>query len=369
MAKCDQYGVEYVDHYIGKCGNGQNTRVIIKCPKHVNKGEYDMAWTAFKDSPHGCPYCSGKNKTTADFAVYVKDSVEMLSEYRGLYYKIKCRCRDCGHLWETKAANLKRGRGCPECGRRAIGDQKRKSEGKFVLDLLEVNPAIKLAGEYKTCKTLTQFHCDIHDCTWGSIPSNILNQSATCPECAAESFHVKKFLTNEEFVGRLQRVMPNAIPLEEYRGCREKINILCSIHGCIIHSDPGHLLAGKAKCPECADTLSFGERTVKGFLEDHNILYIPQATFDGCRKLNLLRFDFYIPSTNTAIEYDGEQHYYPVFPLDGTPEEKLEYYNVCVENDAIKNAYCIDNHVNLIRIPYWDLENINQILEKEFIHT
>ena len=35
--------------------------------------------------------------------------------------------------------------------------------------------------------------------------------------------------------------------------------------------------------------------------------------------------------------------------------------------DNIKTKYCEDNHIKLIRIPYWDFDNIEQILTKELI--
>ena len=34
-------------------------------------------------------------------------------------------------------------------------------------------------------------------------------------------------------------------------------------------------------------------------------------------------------------------------------------------NDNIKNQYCKDNNIKLVRIPYWEFDNIENILEKE----
>jgi len=369
LEKCSQFGVEYVDHYIGKCGNGQNTRVKIKCPKHIDKGVYDMSWTKFRKSPHGCPYCSGKNKTTEDYALIINESIELLSDYRGLEYLIKCKCKECGYIWETKAANLKRSRGCPGCRYERMAAKRRKRTPDFQKELSAVNPDLQIVGEYKSCKSKTTFRCLKHNCEWQSIPSRVLNKTATCPECAAESFHEKMFLTNDEFVERLSRAMPNMVALEEYRGCREKISIMCTIHECIMRADPIHIMYGRVSCPECVGSLSTGERAVSEFLTANNIAYIPQATFNECRRINPLRFDFYIPSCNTIIEYDGEQHFYPVFPFDGTEEDRICCFNECKIRDEIKNKYCIENDIRLIRIPYWDYGNINQILEKEFVHT
>ena len=40
-------------------------------------------------------------------------------------------------------------------------------------------------------------------------------------------------------------------------------------------------------------------------------------------------------------------------------------HNKTVYHDNIKNKYCHDNNIQLIRIPYWDLENIEQILNDQ----
>ena len=60
-----------------------------------------------------------------------------------------------------------------------------------------------------------------------------------------------------------------------------------------------------------------------------------------------LRFDFYLPEQNTLIEYDGEQHFKPVNYYGG--EEGFFYRK---KNDKIKNEYCRNNNIKLIRIHY-----------------
>ena len=47
------------------------------------------------------------------------------------------------------------------------------------------------------------------------------------------------------------------------------------------------------------------------------------------------------------IEYDGEQHFKPIDVWGG--EEALSNTR---ERDLIKNKYCFDNNIPLIRIPY-----------------
>ena len=107
----------------------------------------------------------------------------------------------------------------------------------------------------------------------------------------------------------------------------------------------------------CACFISGGEEYIKKILDKNNITYIREHTFNDCRsKQNtLLRFDFYLPDYNCCIEIDGRQHFEPVSRFGG---EKS--FKILQENDKIKNQYCKNHSIYLIRIPYR-----NKIINKE----
>ena len=89
---------------------------------------------------------------------------------------------------------------------------------------------------------------------------------------------------------------------------------------------------------------------IQKYLEKNNINFIPQKTFVDClnkKKTSHLFFDFYLIDYNTIIEYDGLQHFKPVKIWGG--QEKLDKQQ---ENDNIKDNYCKQNKIQLIRIPY-----------------
>lgn len=92
---------------------------------------------------------------------------------------------------------------------------------------------------------------------------------------------------------------------------------------------------------------SKGETYIKELLEYFNIDYIPQKRFDDCKHKKSLPFDFYLPKYNLAIEYDGRQHFEPIEHWGG---EKR--FIELQKHDDIKNTYCKNNNINLIRIPY-----------------
>ena len=43
----------------------------------------------------------------------------------------------------------------------------------------------------------------------------------------------------------------------------------------------------------------------------------------------------------------------------------METYKLTVSHDAIKTQYCNDNNIKLIRIPYWEYDNIEKIICQE----
>ena len=89
---------------------------------------------------------------------------------------------------------------------------------------------------------------------------------------------------------------------------------------------------------------------IEDILMKMNIKYDKEKRFNDCKNkkgTDMLPFDFYLPSFNAIIEYDGEHHY---IPIDGWGGE--EKYHKVLENDEIKNNYCDDNNIELLRIPY-----------------
>lgn len=124
-------------------------------------------------------------------------------------------------------------------------------------------------------------------------------------------------------------------------------------------------------CPYCFDTKKFvfskGEKSVEKVLQDLDIAYLPQYTFDNCRDKNMLPFDFYLPDLSKCIEYDGQHHYFPV-PYNGISEERAkENHLITIKHDEIKDKYCEDNNIELLRIPYYDFKNI-EVMVRDFLN-
>lgn len=136
-----------------------------------------------------------------------------------------------------------------------------------------------------------------------------------------------------------------------YKNNRLKVIIVCPLHGDFEQS-PGNHLKGKG-CPICRE--SKGERIVGQILKGKDLSFKEQFKFDDCcsNKGSMLKFDFYIESLNLLIEFDGEQHFQQVKIFGGNKKFLIQK-----ENDSIKNEYCLDNDISLLRIKYNEDANI-----------
>lgn len=139
----------------------------------------------------------------------------------------------------------------------------------------------------------------------------------------------------------------------EYVKNSEKVIITCRLHGDFEQTPQCHLLGqGCSKCNS-----SKGEIEISKFLNKNNILFDRQKKFIDCANQRPLPFDFYIPSFRTCIEFDGEQHYKAIERFGG--EDGFRKVKI---NDEIKNKYCEDNFINLIRIRHDQIDDIWNIL-------
>jgi len=114
----------------------------------------------------------------------------------------------------------------------------------------------------------------------------------------------------------------------------------------------GNLRKGHTQSCGC-ERRSHGELAVEKILIDNNIPYIQEYSAFKFANGNNAKFDFYI-NNKYFIEYDGETHY--KCNLHGWHNE--EQLKAQQERDMIKNQWCKDNNIPLIRIPYTHLNEL-----------
>ncbi|QSO45500.1 DUF2726 domain-containing protein [Alicyclobacillus mengziensis] len=129
---------------------------------------------------------------------------------------------------------------------------------------------------------------------------------------------------------------------------------------------PSNFLAG-SRCPYCH--CSSVEAQVAKHLTYIGAPYVMKHTIPGCKYINPLRFDFIIlyhplwqKDNNIAcvIEIDGPQHDHPVEHWGG----KATFEKLLIR-DKIKDEFCAQNGIRLIRIHHSDFGHIEEILDRE----
>ena len=105
---------------------------------------------------------------------------------------------------------------------------------------------------------------------------------------------------------------------------------------------------------------SKGQRKIKEILTDSNITFVEEKRFSSCNYGDSnnghtqARFDFFLPDYNCLIEYDGIQHFIQRNGYFDNPNK----FELTKERDKIKNNWCKENNISIIRIPYTHYDKI-----------
>ena len=170
-------------------------------------------------------------------------------------------------------------------------------------------------------------------------PDHFLHGSR-CPYCAGL---IKK--TDEQFKKEVFSLVGNEYTfLDSYVNAKTKLRIKHNKCGNIYKEKPNAFFNG-GRCPYC--NMPKTEKMIAKILNMFNIKYEIQKTFDDLKDIQLLSYDFFIPSQSTLIEYQGQQHYQSVNLYGG--EAQFEYQQ---KHDKMKADYAKEHGYNLIAVPY-----------------
>lgn len=176
---------------------------------------------------------------------------------------------------------------------------------------------------------------------------------------APENIRLAIRKTTEQFIKEANIIHDFRFSYDKTNYIKNQIKVIinCPIHGDFEQRPLSHLQGNG--CPNCSE--SKGEKIIAKYLDKNNISYYRQHKFDDCKNIFQLPFDFYIPKYRTCIEFDGKQHYEPADFFGG-----IEAFEKLKTNDRIKDDYCEDNFINIIRIRYDQMDKIDSILNESF---
>lgn len=288
--------------------------------------------------------------------------IEIIGIYVSANSPIEFKCTKHNHTFRlTPSSFIRSKHGCSLCAAEYVGKCSKLSNEQFLDLLKEKSPNILPLEEYVKSNSQILVECSICGHRWKSTPNYLLQGKSGCKHCAMMSLHKNNLKSHDSFVDEVKtnNIHHNTFDVVGNYSCVDN-PVLCKCKLCGNEWSPraGHLLSSNCACPICR--ISKGEMTIKQYLENRKIDFVCQKSFDGLIGVRngSLRYDFYIPSKNLLIEYQGEFH-------DGTVvyQSKKEY-EIRKEHDKRKKQYAKDNNIGLLEIWYWDFNKIEQILDK-----
>lgn len=346
------------------------SKVIITCPVH---GDFKQTADSHKRGC-GCPYCQGRTGEDKDKGTIIKtnkindliikyqfDTVRLVELPKWSKGKYKFYCDIHGPLNKNNSEVLK-GRICGKCLK------KRNKDKQFKIELDKMLKRHNNRFEYLGYNSLVSskkrltIRCIQHGYIFKQTkPDHLKAKYGGCIHCIKQYKNVG-LKEQDVLIEQFRNVHGDRYGYDNvfYEGSEIKIFITCHRHGDFPQTPNSHLSG--SGCPRCKH--STGEKLIQGLLKKMEIKYTTQKSFYGCmndKTGKSLPFDIYVPEFHTCIEFDGYQHFIPIERWGGEDNLKEIQYR-----DNIKDVYCKDNDINLIRIPYTmtKIEIVNTLNEK-----
>ncbi len=280
-------------------------------------------------------------------------------------------CDYCGNITRTFYKNYIRGRknidkdSCTHCvGKKCAEITLKKRQNDLynkLLKMCECNGFMLNMQKENIInnKSYINYICPKH----GEHTMRIANflSGKGCPDCQHESAR-ERYKSGKDYISeKIINCGGYLLNPDDYINNHEKnLRIRCPSCGKeFVTSFVTFTQHGGQVCNECRSSESIGEMNIRMYLEEKGLNFIQEYWFDDCRDVKPLPFDFYLPERNLIIEFDGRQHY---------DDTGFFSYNLgkTSKHDKIKNQYCKDNGIKIIRIPYTKINCIHEILDKIF---
>jgi len=285
------------------------------------------------------------------------EEYSVLGYYVNNHTKILMKHNKCDHEWEVAPMTLIRTNKptkCPNCfGTPKINTDIFKEQVKKL-----VGDEYSVLGEYvkNNTKVLMKHNKCGHE--WENRP-NDFKTGYRCPNC----FGTPKKSTNK-FKEEVKKLTGSEYSvLGEYKGTNIKILLKHNKCGHEWEVKPNNFLNLNNRCPICALKIkeSRGVQKIKSFLIMNGIKYQVEVEFDNCKNIRNLKFDFFLPEFNLLIEFDGMYHF----------EQNREIFKHTLpkqrKRDRIKNKWCKDHLISLLRIDSSNEDKIEKILKSFLI--
>lgn len=272
----------------------------------------------------GCPKCSLerrsnlRRKTQQQFLDEMKiynSNIEVLGQYINNITPIKCRCKICGHIWDTSIPiNLLRcSFCCPVCFGKHSGNRQIIGTEKYLERLKSINSSLIPMEEYINNSTSILHKCIICGGEYNYVPAYLLN-SGHCVICQGNGSIVQYGINSLEDTHPdiASMIIDKKIPKRVSCVSSVKTDFICSNCGAIVkNKEISYVVKHGLSCKKCSDGVSYPMKFVVNVLEQLDIDYRTEVSFRDWH------FDFYdrkykprydIVFNNYIIEVDGGFH-------------------------------------------------------------
>ena len=383
------YGNKY--DYSKVIYEGNKNKVCIICRKH---GEFWMSPNNHLRG-HECPVCYGTPKHTNE--EFLQKAREVHGDkydyskvrYDGLHKKVCIICPKHGEFWQSAGSHIN-GNGCSKCSGRAkitledfISRSEKIHDGKY--DYSKVSDD-RVSRKKITQDSFIEKSSIVHNNKYNYSKSVYVGRKEkVCIICPIHGefwqnphFHLQGGncpkcvggvrLTNEEFIEKAKSVHRNKYNYSkvEYKNTSTKVCIICPIHGEFWQTPNNHLFG--AGCPVCPQSNLEGE--IREFLTKNKIKFEQEKTFDWLVFNKKMFLDFFLPEYGVAIECQGGQHFSPTELFGGE-----DFYKLTVKRDEQKRQLCETHGITIlyysnahINYPYPVFESLRLLLKAIMKH-
>ena len=256
----------------------------------------------------------------------------------------KCQCK-CGNIEEFSTKEL-RSDGiiqCHNCG------NNRKPQNTLTKNIIGEKfnhlTVIEKTNIRSAGKILYKCICDCENQTEILVSrTDLQNGHTTSCGCARRKYKINDIINNRQVIGYIGSKYSDG---HYYYKCN---CLLCNREYEVLGNNLENTFS-------CGCQKSLGEYYITQILNKNNISFIKEYCFPQSK----LRFDFAILDKDKKIirliEFDGEQHYEKNIKNNGW--NTFQKYQNTLNNDLLKNTIAKENQIPLIRIPYWERENLS----------
>ena len=353
---------------------------------------------------YACPYCDKGNVycvpfSSNGFKKYIANvtngTYSVVSNFVNMRDKVKIKCNQCGLIFRASPKIFLRNGlhlCCPHCSPQRYSHPRyprhihklNETEAQAVIKIRDLLKIIKKSKtkETRIKRSAKRYHqslrlndydqftfiCDYinpytqlvikcHYC--GTIFTRIPATFRSHPNCPICRRYNDTINSTHAFKTKIKDLVGTEyLVLSDYHGTHEKIKFKHQKCGHVFYMQPSHFLRGN-RCSWCAenDRKSRGEHYIERAL--HRLGFQAKRDYQYAVVLpNKLHLDFYLPHSKIAIEYDGLQHFQYV-PYFHDYSVKNFYHRQRL--DRLKDKYCADNNIRLIRIKY-DADSFSKVM-------